>query len=199
MTEVVLVRHGATSWSGRRYCGRSDPPLHAAGRAGVISLARVLAPTLPPDVLIVTSPARRARETAVVIAAAAGVDETEVQVDERWLEVDFGIAEGRSFDEVAALAPEVADALARGETVIDWPGGETAAAFGARVEAAWSELRARAVPALVVSHAGPLRHALAIARSMPPGAVELLEPASAVRVEVAPKPAGSATVLRSRP
>ena len=33
VTDLVLVRHGPTSWTGRRYCGRSDPPLDAAGLA----------------------------------------------------------------------------------------------------------------------------------------------------------------------
>ena len=107
-----------------------------------------------------------------------------MEVDERWQEADFGIAEGRTFDELASLEPELADALARGVTDIDWPGGETAAELGARVEAAWSALVGRGRPALVVSHAGPLRHALALARSLPTSAVDLLEPATSVRVEV---------------
>ena len=29
---IILVRHASTAWTGRRYCGRSDPPLSAAGR-----------------------------------------------------------------------------------------------------------------------------------------------------------------------
>ena len=60
MTEVVLVRHAAASWSGRRYCGRSDPHLVVAGRAAARALADELAPILARNVLIITSPARRA-------------------------------------------------------------------------------------------------------------------------------------------
>jgi broad specificity phosphatase PhoE len=127
--------------------------------AAVTSLAAALAPTLPPGFRIVSSPARRARQTAAIIATAAGADDAEIEVDDRWLEADFGIAEGRTFDELAGLAPDVAHALARGETSIDWPGGETAAALAARVEAAWLDLIDRAVPVLVVSHAGPLEPA----------------------------------------
>lgn len=182
MTDVVFVRHASTSWTGRRYCGRSDPPLDAAGLAAAGSLAAALAPTLAPDVLIVTSPALRARETAAALAAAVGFDE--VEVDERWREADFGIAEGRTFDEVAALEPHLADALARGVTDIDWPGGETAAELGSRIAAAWTALVRRARPALVVSHAGAIRHAVALARSVPADTLGVLEPATAVRVEV---------------
>ena len=196
MTDLVLVRHGATSWTGRRYCGRSDPPLDAAGLAAASLLAAALAPTLARDVLIVTSPARRSRETAAAIAVASAI--VDVEVDVRWQEADLGIAEGRTFEELASLEPDVAAALARGVTDIDWPGGETAAELGARVEAAWSALVGRARPALVVSHAGPLRHALAFARALPTSAVDLLEPATSVLVEVRSGEEASARVLPSR-
>ena len=197
MTDIALVRHGATTWSGRRYCGRSDPPLHHDGLAAVAAMSAALGPTLPPDVLIVTSPARRARQTAAAIAAAIGPDESQVEVDERWNEADFGIAEGRTFDELAAIAPDIAAALARGETAIDWPGGESAATLSARIEGAWTDLIARAWPAVVVSHAGSIRHAVALARSLPTAAVPLLEPATFIRLEIAAEPAEPAGVLRS--
>lgn len=198
MIDVVLVRHGATSWSGRRYCGRSDPPLSAAGRMAAVSLAAALAPTLPPDVRIVTSPARRAHQTATALAAAARVDD--IEVDEGWREADFGVCEGRTFEELTALEPDLADALARGDTDIDWPGGETAAELRGRIAAAWTAIVTGGRPAVVVSHGGALRHAMALARSLPVNAVGLLEPASAVRVAVpAVGQGGSVRVVPSRP
>lgn len=197
MNDIVLVRHGSTRWTGRRYCGRSDPALDATGRAAARSLAAALAPTLAREVLIVTSPARRARETAAALAAAVRV--VDIEVDERWHEADFGIAEGRTFDELAALEPDLAAALARGVTDVDWPGGETAAELGSRVAAAWTALVARGRPALVVSHAGAIRYAVALARSLPADAVAVLDPATSVRVEVHPEERESAPVLPSRP
>jgi probable phosphoglycerate mutase len=194
MTEIVFVRHARTSWSGRRYCGRSDPALDGMGRRAAVALAAALAPTLERDVLIVSSPARRARQTADALATAAGVDR--VEIDERWWEADCGVAEGRTFDELLTIEPELAAALARGETHIDWPGGETGAAFGARIEAAWASLLALDRPAVVVSHAGALRHAVALARALPPGQVAFPEPATAVRCQV-PGSARSASVLPS--
>lgn len=197
MTEVVLVRHASTSWTGRRYCGRSDPPLNGAGRAAAALLATALAPTLAPDFLILTSPSRRACQTAAVVAAAVGI--VDIEVDERWHEADIGIAEGRTFDELAALEPDLAHALASGTTAVDWPGGETAAELEARIGAAWASILEQARPAVVVSHAGPLRHAVALARALPVGAVEWLEPATAVRVEGRPEGPESVAVLPSRP
>ena len=197
MTEVVLVRHGATAWTGGRYCGRSDPPMDAAGTAAVTAMAAALAPTLPPGILIVSSPAGRARQTAALVAAACGVGEAAIEIDDRWMEADFGFAEGRTFHELAAFAPDLAAALARGETAIDWPDGETAATLASRVEAAWDEIVSRAVPTVVVSHAGPLRLATGLALARPAAAVELLEPAGMARVQVVREPADRPTVLGS--
>jgi broad specificity phosphatase PhoE len=196
VTEIVLVRHASTSWTGHRYCGRSDPPLDPAGRAAAASLAAAVVPTLVRNVLIITSPARRARETAAALAAPLGI---EVEIDERWGEADFGIAEGRTFDELAEDHPDLAAALALGHTDIDWPGGETAAELRSRIAAAWAALVARRRPAVVVSHAGAIRHAVLLAGNLRSDAAEVLEPASLVRLEVRSGEAEPAPVLPSRP
>ena len=171
--------------------------MHAAGVAAVALMAATLAPSLPPGLRIISSPSRRARGTARAIAGAAGIEDAEVEVDERWLEADIGTAEGRTFDELAAFAPDLAAALARGETAIDWPGGETAAALAIRVEAAWDEIISRAVPTVIVSHAGPLRLAMGLALGRPVADVEFLEPAAIARVQVDREPAARPTVLGS--
>lgn len=145
-------------------------------------MAATLGPTLPADVRIVTSPSRRARETAAAIAET--VSAAPVVFDDRWLEVDFGLADGRTFDELAAVDPDLAARLGRGETAIDWPDGERAVAFADRVAAAWRDLVETGVPTVLVSHAGPLRVALAIAGDRSPDAVPLLEPAGFVRLEL---------------
>ena len=135
MAGIILVRHAPTAWTGSRYCGRSDPPLDAAGVAVAHRLAGDLATTLAPGTRIVTSPLRRAHATAAAIADAAGIDD--IAIDDRWREADFGIAEGLTFEELERLAPDLARRLADGETAIDWPDGERAADLAARVAAAW--------------------------------------------------------------
>ena len=60
MTEIVLVRHAATTWSGSRYCGRSDPPLSDAGRAEAVRLGAELAPLIVTGTLLISSPSIRA-------------------------------------------------------------------------------------------------------------------------------------------
>ena len=153
MTDAIVVRHGATRWSGRRYCGRSDPWLTAVGHAAVDRTARELATLVAPGTRIVTSRARRARQTASAIARAI---HGPVDVDDRWRETDFGRAEGLTWDRLERRYPDLAADIARGR-FIDWPDGEPAAELERRVRDAWADLVERAEPVVVVSHGGPLR------------------------------------------
>jgi probable phosphoglycerate mutase len=194
--EIILVRHASTAWSGRRYCGRSDPPLTAAGRAEAVALARRLAPTLPPATRLVSSPARRAVATAAAIAAAAGG--LEVRHDPRWLETDFGDVEGLGFDEVAARHPALAEAIVDGTTAIDWPGGETAAALRARVASALHEFAYAEQPVVVVTHGGPILHALRLARNGVADLSDVPAPATEVRLVIGIRGADRRAVLPSR-
>ena len=182
MTEILLVRHAATAWSGVRYCGRSDPPLSEHGAAEAARLAGDLGPILRADWLVVSSPSVRALATADAIAVAAGTGR--VEVDDRWREADLGVAEGRTFDEVATIEPELAAALAAGDLAIDWPDGETHSSLARRVATAWDALVERGRSAVVVTHAGPLLHAHAIAQRRALSPDDLLAPAAFVRITI---------------
>jgi len=179
MSAIMLVRHASTSWSGRRYCGRSDPPLSDAGRRAAATLAATLIGELPRDTRIVTSPSRRARQTADAIALAAELATPEI--DARWMEVDVGAVEGRTFETLATEYPDLASAILAGATAVDWPGGETAIAFATRVATAWLAVATTWRPTVVVSHAGPIRLALTLA-GCPPDDSVVLAPATAIRV-----------------
>jgi len=194
MVEIILVRHAATSWSGVRYCGISDPPLSPTGLADARRLAVSLSRDLPADVRVVSSPSRRAVATATAIVEAAHLPG--VELDARWREADVGIAEGRTFDQLSAIAPDVAAALARGDLEIDWPGGETHSSLAARVADAWADLVAVGRPAVVVTHAGPFMHARALGEDRPISRDDLVEPAATGRFLVSEGSARDA-VLRS--
>lgn len=139
-----------------------------------------------PGIRIVTSPRRRAVQTATAIAAVIG--SASIERDERWAETDFGIAEGLSFDELALVAPEMAAQLVAGDVDIDWPGGEPAASLRTRIEAAWRDVvgdtRAAldSAGALVVTHGGPMRVAIALATGLPGPQVSVPEPAGVWRL-----------------
>ena len=146
---LFVVRHGETAANvAGQLLGRADPPLTEVGAAQ----ARALAAALPLPHLVISSPLRRARDTA----AAFGVD---VVVDERWNELDYGQFDG--------LHPSVVPAATwqqwRAETAFAPPGGESLDQLGERVRSACTSLIAEASSAVVVvvTHVSPIKAAIA--------------------------------------
>ena len=180
--EVILVRHATTDWTGVRFCGLADPPLNDVGKREAQELAEGLAPTLPSNVRLVASPLRRARETADAIARAAGA--IEVEIDQRWSEVDMGDVEGRTWDEVEGRWPDLAAELATGPVDVTWPGGDPAGALTARVRAAWADLANDGRTTVIVSHGGPIRYALGLVAGADAGDPGVVSPGQVVRVRL---------------
>lgn len=156
---VDLVRHADTGRRGHMD-GRSDPPLLVGA---VDAPCRCHAGTS--WTRIVSSPLRRAHDTAVALAAPLGI---EVNRDPRWAEFDFGDWDGRPSGELPAEAVAAfhADPLRNPP-----PGGEDWEGFGRRIADGLRALLADGAvgegPVLVVSHAGALRMALAEACGLP--------------------------------
>ena len=178
MTDRVwLVRHASTAWSGQRWCGRTDLPLSAVGRAEAGRLAARLAVALPTTVMLVSSPALRARETAAAIAQATGL---QVETDDALREVDFGQAEGCTWDDLRRRLPDLAAAMAASETEIDWPNGETAQAVRRRTEAIFRRISPGDRSVVLVSHGGIIRSLLAGPIASP--APAFIAPASVIEL-----------------
>jgi broad specificity phosphatase PhoE len=152
---IVLVRHGRTAMNASgRLLGRLDPPLDEVGERQVEAVAGVLGELQDPHV--VTSPLTRTRQTAAVIAARLGV---EAEIDERWIELDFGTWDGIPVGDVPA---ETWRAW-RADVDLRPPGGETLAELSVRVRAALAALGGTAVErdVVVVSHVTPIKAAVA--------------------------------------
>ncbi len=168
-TTTVLLRHGETPLSAeRRFAGRGDIPLTETGRLQAKAAAQRLAARGGVQ-LIVTSPLQRARLTADAVAAATGAP---VEVDDGWIETDFGEWEGLSYAEAMERWPGEVAAWMK-DTSVAPPGGESFAAAGRRVLAALGRLLARAGPGriVVVSHVTPMKTVLRHALLAPPAAL----------------------------
>jgi alpha-ribazole phosphatase len=162
---LCLIRHGeSTANAAGLLLGRSDVPLTDRGRAQ----AAALAPLLGPVGRLVSSPLLRARQTAAALAVAgpAGAGtEPALEVDERWVEVDYGEHEGRPLADVPA---EVWRRW-RADPQYRPAGGESLADVGERVGEACRELfavagenaRSEAGDVVVVSHVSPIKAAVA--------------------------------------
>ena len=168
-TTLVLTRHGRTGHTeqGLMSGGGSDPGLSAAGVADARALAVAVAelggsgsPLLAgvgPVTRVESSPQRRARQTAAVVAEQAGLD-GEVAVEDGWREVSLGEWEGLSVAEATRRWPERLRQW-YGATDVGAPGGESLDAFAARVLAQRQRTVEAADPGavvLVVTHGGPV-------------------------------------------
>ncbi|PTA68903.1 histidine phosphatase family protein [Deinococcus arcticus] len=173
MLTLHLVRHAPTAPNGeRRYPhAHEDAPLSPAGEA----LARTL--HLPLAALAFTSPARRARQTAA-LAGFPGALPTPALA-----EATFGVMAGHTWAQLEAAHGEAprrwTDALADPHSPGGPPGGETGAAFHARL-AAWLTTLPPAGEAVAFTHAGPLWGLLRLtvglrAAAAPPGTVATLQ------------------------
>ncbi|MDA8071540.1 MAG: histidine phosphatase family protein [Actinomycetota bacterium] len=207
---LVLVRHGETEANAAGVLlGRAESDLTARGYRQAQAIAAALAGDVagcppaapliagdPPGhqpipvgpcqvVRVVSSPLGRARQTAAVVAEACGVDQ--VEIDERWVELDYGDLDGAALDQVPAATW---DRWRRDPDFVP-AGGESLSALGRRVSAALVELAGEHGGTLrspehvvVVSHVSPTKAAVAWTLGVPDGV--------AWRLWLAP---GSATVV----
>jgi broad specificity phosphatase PhoE len=153
-TVLILVRHGESTGNAEGLLlGRIDSPLTARG----LEQARSLADTVSGATRLISSPLARARHTAAALGTGLPIE-----IDDRWIEVDYGEFDGQKLGDIPA------------EVWLEWrsdptftpPGGESLAAAGARVREACEELFAdHGGPArgdnsvVVVSHVSPIKAA----------------------------------------
>src|SRR5204863_926806 len=139
----------------RVIAGQSDVALATHALGAIDAIVR----SLPPAREIVSSDLSRCRILADAIAAKRGVP---YSLDARWREQSFGAWEGKRWDDVDGR-----DYLEHWTTAAP-PGGESIADVRARVasalDVARQECLAHTGDVLVITHAGPIRCALAITR-----------------------------------
>ena len=147
---LIVVRHGRTAHNASGLLlGRIDPPLDDLGRRQAVALAAAVGPVDR----VITSPLLRTRETA----AAFGVEPI---VDERWIELDYGVFDGAP---LGSIDPEI---WQRWRTDADFApeGGESLRQLGVRVSDALDELAADGSAVerttVIVTHVSPIKAAM---------------------------------------
>jgi probable phosphoglycerate mutase len=154
---LLLVRHGeAAGNAAGLLLGRTDSPLTDRGRAQAAALSHALGAVQR----VITSPLARARHTASLL-----VPHLPAQVDERWIEIDYGVFEGRALSTV----PSTLWAQWRQDPSFRPEGGESLVDVGVRVREACEELRDASSESdadpdggvVVVSHVSPIKAAVA--------------------------------------
>lgn len=155
---IVLVRHGQTTLNAAgRLVGRLDPPLTDLGREQAVAVAAMVGPVAR----VVASPLSRAVETARAFRGGGSGGSGEIEIDERWIEMDYGDFDGKPFADVPAAVWR----QWRADSSFEPPGGgESLDAVGERVAAACAELLAGDAAeqdVVVVSHVSPIKAAVA--------------------------------------
>jgi broad specificity phosphatase PhoE len=168
MGHLILVRHSITeaSAAGRNLGQRTDLPLTAAGvelagRLGV-TLGLELDELAHDGIRLLSSPARRCRQTAEAIAPALGVSRSAVGVLPGRLEIDYGAWDGLTAEECRARDPELRARWEADPYTTRCPEGESGEEVGRRAFAALEPVEAwlagdRSGVAVAVAHNHVLR------------------------------------------
>ena len=150
-TLIGLLRHGQTNWNiDFRLQGVTDIPLNETGIAQAKTAGAVIAELAEQGEvwdLLLSSPLSRARDTAVMVGEAIGIDG--INIEELLLERSFGIAEGLSHEEWKAQFADTNHV----------PGGESLEALEARAWVLLQHLldRHQGQRVLTVSHGALIR------------------------------------------
>jgi probable phosphoglycerate mutase len=163
-TTTLLLRHGQTPLSiEKRFSGVGDPPLTEVGLAQAAAAAERLRDSTAS--VIITSPLRRAQQTAAAVASVLGVD---VVSEPGFQETDFGDWDGYTFGEVREKWPAEMDAWLS-STAVAPPNGESFDATAVRVRRARDKMLAAhgGKTVVIVSHVTPIKTLLRIALEAP--------------------------------
>ena len=148
MTKITLLRHGQTDFNAQgRLQGRVDNPLNDIG----VQQAKRAAEAIGPVDKIISSPLQRAIQTAEVF-------NLEIQIDENWIELDYGDWDGVHLNTISK------------ETWIEWknnpsfkpPNGESLKTLGDRVKLFLENVQKNSKQhLLIVTHVSPIKAAVA--------------------------------------
>ena len=183
MGELILVRHGQTDANASGLLqGRLDLALNERGRRQAVAQAAALGPIVRDGAALVSSSLLRARQTAEAFGPVA-------DIDDRWIEVDYGVLDGTPVAEV----PAPTWAAWRADAEFAPPGGESMGALGRRVRAACEALSAagRDTTVVVVTHVSPIKAAVAWALGVDDAATWRMQvdQASITRLRLGTRPA----------
>lgn len=156
MQRVLIVRHAETDHNaGGRWQGHLDVPLNPAGRQQAAALAAYL-PEHYDVRAVYSSDLLRAHQTAAPVAAAFGL---EVQPEPRLKEINVGVFQGLTFDEIRERYPDVWANWQTGDMDYCLPRGQSRRQVQEAAHSFWQQITAQngAGDIVLVSHGGTIR------------------------------------------
>ncbi len=178
MTTFFLMRHARTQWNlEKRIQGSTDQPLCPQGEEQARRWAGKL--TGKPFARIVSSPMKRAVQTASILAASMGVD---VETAAGLCEQDFGRWEGKIVSDLRRRYPGQVEEQERLGWQFGPPGGESRTSVLKRAAAALRHIAEKQGGAsgnlLVICHSSVIKCLVyhALGRSFDPDGEKVLKP-----------------------
>lgn len=160
---LYLIRHGETTLNEKRcYYGFTDPPLNERGLWQAECLHKSLG-EIPFD-RVVCSPLLRAKKTAEIVL---GDRKNRLVTADELREQNFGIFEGKTYEELKELYPDELNAWNQNFSTYRIPEGESFADVRHRVDAFVRELPTGEGTMLLAAHKGTLGHLLASLLGLP--------------------------------
>ncbi|MBA5779255.1 histidine phosphatase family protein [Stappia sp. F7233] len=175
----AFIRHGETDWNAEgRMQGRKDIPLNDKGRGQAARNGEALKALLERDGIdlggldFVASPLSRTRETMEILRERLGLDPAAYRLDERLVEIGFGLWEGRTMEELASEDAERAAARRADKWGFLPPDGESYAMLSERI-GGWLSTLDR--PSVIVAHGGVMRVLRGLLIDMPTREIPVLD------------------------
>ncbi len=153
--KLYLIRHGETIWNANgRWQGMMDIDLNEIGIQQAEALGELLKPH--PIKAIYASDLKRARITAEKIAQHKGLD---VHTDPRLRELNLGILQGLTYEEIKAAHPEEFQSLTTSFLDAKMPQGESRREMQHRAHQAVMDIlkHEHSEEIAIVSHGGTIR------------------------------------------
>ncbi len=168
-THLYLIRHGQTesNVAGLLH-GATDVPLNAFGLRQAERVALRVQEMIDLNVMY-SSPLQRALQTAQAISRLIDLP---LHLHPGLAELNFGLAEGTTFSQLAEMYPELhAQLQNHDDPDVRFPEGESRGEFGNRVQAALDDIinAHRGQRIIVVAHGGVIARAAALFRGERPG------------------------------
>ena len=159
--ELYLVRHGETEWNKEgRYYGYKDVGLSKDGLLQAKSLGKYMKGLFFDKVI--SSPLCRAVDTARELTNQF------IITDQRLMEQNFGLFEGKTYKELLAEFPEEIKEWNENYETYCLPEGESFLDVRNRVESFLHDLYKEEGKILIVAHKGTFGHMLAAMMNLPP-------------------------------
>ena len=155
---ILAARHPRPLGGARLCYGRLDVALAEPAEVGAAALVQAVG---DPIERIIASPSARARLVADAVRARTGAP---LHLDDRLMEMDFAAWEGQPW---SAIPRAEIDAWAADPLRYRPGGGECVMDMLRRIRRAWTGIASAAETTLVLTHAGPIRCLLHVARGVP--------------------------------